>query len=309
MVQPQKFFCLDFSRIAKPANGAYALAPKQTFCGSIILSGHGSNKRAGLRNSHMKTVSVSEQSLRRNVSALPALLCVIALVSGCSALPEDQKTAATDPYENANRKVFAFNMAVDDYALEPAAKAYRQAAPEAVQQGIKNYVSWTGMPSTAVNSGLQGKFENAALAGLTFFVNGLTFGFVDLMEGEDRPEPEDFGQTLASAGMGEGPYLMVPFLGSHTARSLSGRAVDMIINPLGTFDAEAVETAQMATPVISAVSFRAAFFDTINDVKYNSLDPYARTRSAYYQQRADLLRDNLPEQGDDLDEFETFFSE
>ena len=129
------------------------------------------------------------------------------------------------------------------------------------------------------------------------------------MEGEDRPEQEDFGQTLASAGVGEGPYLMVPFLGSHTARSLSGRAVDMVLNPLGAFDAEAVETAQTATPVVSAVSFRAAYFGTINDVKYNSLDPYARTRSAYYQQRARLLRDNLPEQEDGLDEFEDFFSE
>ena len=231
------------------------------------------------------------------------------MLSACTALPEEQKTADTDPYENANRKVFAFNTAVDDYVLEPVANTYRTAAPEEVQQGVQNYVSWAGLPSTAVNSGLQGKFENAALAGLTFFVNGLTLGFVDLMEGEDRPEREDFGQTLASAGMGEGPYLMVPFLGSHTARSLSGRAVDMVLNPLGAFDAEAIETAQTATPVVSAVSFRAAYFDTINDVKYNSLDPYARTRSAYYQQRASLLRDNIPEQDDDLDEFETFFSE
>ena len=102
---------------------------------------------------------------------------------------------------------------------------------------------------------------------------------------------------------------MAPFLGSHTARSLSGRAVDMVLNPLGAFQAEAVENAQTATPVVSAVSFRAAYFETINDVKYNSLDPYARTRSAYYQQRARLLRDNLPEQDDGLDEFEDFFSE
>jgi len=52
-------------------------------------------------------------------------------------------------------------------------------------------------------------------------------------------------------------------------------------------------------------------FDTINDVKNNSLDAYARARSAYYQQRDKLLQDNLPkgELKDDLDEFETFFTE
>ena len=240
---------------------------------------------------------------------LAVMVSALALLSACTALPEDQKTAETDPYENANRKVFAFNMGVDDYVLEPVADAYKNTAPDGLQKGVQNYVSWTGLPSTAVNSGLQGKFENAALAGLTFFVNGLTLGLVDLMEGEDRPEQEDFGQTLASAGVDEGPYLMVPFLGSHTARSLSGRAVDMVLNPLGAFNAEAIETAQTATPVVSAVSFRAAYFDAINDVKYNSLDPYARTRSAYYQQRARLLRDNLPEQEDGLDEFDNFFSE
>lgn len=256
------------------------------------------------------TARASSSSIRQvPFTRLSVLACALTFLSACTALPEDQKTTDSDPYENANRTVFAFNMAVDDYVLEPVSDVYRQAAPENVRRGVQNYVSWTGLPATAVNSGLQGKFENAALAGLTFFVNGLTFGFVDLMEGEDKPEREDFGQTLASAGVSEGPYLMVPFLGSHTARSLSGRAVDMVLNPLGAFDAEAIETAQTATPVVSAVSFRATYFDSINDVKYNSLDPYARTRSAYYQQRANLLRDNLQEQGDGLDEFEDFFSE
>ena len=120
-------------------------------------------------------------------------------------------------------------MAVDDYVLEPVSDAYRQTAPERVQKGVQNYVEWASLPATAVNSGLQGKFENAALASLTFFVNGLTFGFADLMEGEDRPEQEDFGQTLASAGISKkAPILIAPFLGSHTARSLVGRAVDFI---------------------------------------------------------------------------------
>ena len=89
-------------------------------------------------------------------------------------MPADEKTAINDPYENTNRKFFAFNLALDDYALEPAAILYKKTAPELIQKSVRNYVSWTGMPSTAVNSGLQGKFENAALASLTFLVNGLT---------------------------------------------------------------------------------------------------------------------------------------
>ena len=239
------------------------------------------------------------------------LAWTVSLLASCSTMPADEKTAINDPYENTNRKFFAFNLALDNYALEPAANLYKKTAPELIQKSVRNYVSWTGMPSTAVNSGLQGKFENAALAGLTFLVNGLTFGFVDLMEGEDQPEHEDFGQTLASVGVNQGPYLMVPFIGSNTVRSASGRIVDIVLNPLRAFSGETVSDARATLPVVSALSFRATHFDTINDVKNNSLDAYARARSAYYQQRDKLLQNNLPkgEEHNGLDEFETFFTE
>ena len=236
----------------------------------------------------------------------------VSLLAACTTMPENEKTAINDPYENTNRKIFAFNLAVDDYALEPAAALYRKTTSEPVQKSVRNYVAWAGMPSMAVNSGLQGKFENATLASLTFLVNGLSLGFFDLMAGEDQPEAEDFGQTLASAGVGQGPYLVVPFLGSNTVRSASGQAVDMVLNPLGAFSGEKLSDLEATTlPVVSAISFRATHFDTINDVKNNSLDAYARTRSAYYQQRNKLLQNNLPKDtdDDDLDEFETFFTE
>ena len=239
------------------------------------------------------------------------LAWTLSLLAACTAIPYDEKTAINDPYENTNRKIFAFNLAVDDYALEPAANLYRKTAPEPVQRGVSNYVSWAEMPLTAVNSALQGKFENATLASLNFLVNGLTFGFVDLMEGEDQPKREDFGQTLTSAGIDQGPYLVVPFLGSNTVRSASGRVVDMFINPLGAFSGKTASDARTTLPIFNAVSFRATHFDTINDVKNNSLDAYARARSAYYQQRNKFLQDNLPkgEEEDELDEFETFFTE
>ena len=93
------------------------------------------------------------------------------------------------------------------------------------------------------------------------------------MEGEDQPEHEDFGQTLASAGVNQGPYLMVPFIGSNTVRSASGRVVDIVLNPLRAFSGETVSDARATLPVVSAVSFRATHFDTINDVKITALMP------------------------------------
>ena len=43
---------------------------------------------------------------------------------------------------------------------------------------------------------------------------------------------EDFGQTLGYWGLGQGPYLMLPFLGPSTPRELGGMAGDYVINPL-----------------------------------------------------------------------------
>jgi phospholipid-binding lipoprotein MlaA len=236
--------------------------------------------------------------------AIASLLALF--LTGCSAMPDSaEKSARDDPFEDANRAIFAFNLTVDDYALEPAARALRQ-TPPGVQTALRNHVEWASLPKTAFNSALQGKLENAAIATLNFAINGLTFGLADLMEGEGKPEFEDFGQTLASAGISEGPYVVAPLLGSHTGRSLVGWGVDFVTNPYGQLAAGLPASARNASIPISVTSLRATYFDAINDVKYNSLDPYSRAQSAFYQQRDGLLRDNLPASEAD-DGFESFF--
>ena len=207
-------------------------------------------------------------------------------------------------------------MGADSYVLEPVADGYRKVAPNAVQKAVANHVEWAGLPSTAVNSTLQGKFENAALAVLHFAINGLTLGLADLTEDDDTPQREDFGQTLAAANVPEGSYIEVPLLGGHTTRSLTGRVVDIFLNPLSVLEAgQAGQTIQQAQLPVGAVSFRAQNFDAVNEVKYNSLDPYARARSVYYQQRQGLLEDRvagiISEDASDAndDAFDSFYGE
>ena len=219
-----------------------------------------------------------------------------------------------DRYEGANRKVFAFNMGVDRYVLEPVAGVYRDTVPEGGQTAVSNHLRWASLPSTAVNSTLQGKFENAALATLHFLVNGLTLGFADLAaDEEEQITKEDFGQTLASWNVPEGSYHMVPVLGPRTTRSLGGTVVDFALNPLSVFGTgDVVQTVNAAQVPVGAVSFRAQNYDAINDVKYNSLDPYARTRSVYYQSRQGLLEDRVARGAASAvseDEFDSLFEE
>ena len=61
---------------------------------------------------------------------------LIGLLAACSSMPADQISDARDPYENTNRSVFEFNMAVDTAVVEPAAKGYR-ALPQFMQDGFE----------------------------------------------------------------------------------------------------------------------------------------------------------------------------
>lgn len=242
-------------------------------------------------------------------------ICAIVLfaVGACSTVPESERTDVRDTYEAGNRAVFDFNMGVDTYVLEPVASGYRNVVPEGGRTAVQNHVEWASLPSTAVNSTLQGKFENAALATLHFLVNGLTLGFADLTEDDAAVHREDFGQTLGAADVPEGSYVMVPVLGPHTTRSITGVVVDFAMNPMSIFSAtDTANTVVAAQPPVSAVSFRAQNFEAFNDTKYNSVDPYARVRSLYYQNRQGLLEDRLPgELGDSLsdDEFSDFLED
>ena len=235
----------------------------------------------------------------------------LGLLVGCSSTPEVNRSDSRDPYEKTNRKIFAFNMEVDSYVLEPVADSYRSNIPSAGRLAIDNHLDWAGLPSTAFNSTIQGDLENAALATIHFAINGLTLGFADLTENPGVIEKRDFGQTLARANVPEGHYLMVPLLGAHTGRNLTGRVVDTLTNPFALFQAgnagRVMRTAQIPT---RTVAFRANNFDTVNDIKYTSVDSYARTRSLFFQMRESALRDRrnkdqAPTANDN--QFDTFF--
>ena len=246
--------------------------------------------------------------LQRFIITISVVGCVAAL-GACSSTGPLTETDPRDPYEQGNRNIFAFNMGVDDVILEPVARGYRS-LPDAAQHGITNHARWTSYPSTAVNSTLQGKFENAGLATIHFLINGLTLGFVDLTEDDDDPVREDFGQTLAHWSTPQGPYVMMPFIGPGTARSHGGWLLDSVTNPLGWLGEPTTATVQATSGPVSAVTFRGNNFDTINDVKYNSADPYARTRSVYYQYREGQLRDgdtSEPSAADDA--FDAFLND
>jgi phospholipid-binding lipoprotein MlaA len=82
----------------------------------------------------------------------PRTLTIALLLAACLGLgacastprsPEDEFAGPNDPLESVNRPVFAFNKALDDYALKPVAKGYRTVLPEPVRDGVRRSSSPT----------------------------------------------------------------------------------------------------------------------------------------------------------------------
>ena len=259
------------------------------------------------------SVSMMSQKMTKATVAVFTAAVAMSVVSGCSSLPENQRSDLRDPFEDGNRKVFAFNMGFDTYVVEPVADAYRTGLPQGGQNAIGNFIKWAGMPSTAINSAIQGKAENAGLATLNFLVNGLTLGFADLMEDETPIIKEDFGQTLAAIKVPEGSFVMIPFLGPRTIRSFIGTIGDMVMDPVGSLAGSgSLQTVNQLRIPVAAVDFRARTFDAFNDIKYNAIDSYSRVRSVYYQTRAGMLEDKVSENisaSYSDDEFDAFFED
>lgn len=125
-----------------------------------------------------------------------------------------------------NRKVYAFNEALDKAVVKPVAQTYRDVVPRPVRTGVSNFFSNIRDAWSAINSLLQLKLEPALRNTMRFGVNTV-FGWGGLLdiatEARIERQEEDFGQTLGRWG-GPGPYIALPLLGPSTLRDGRGAA-------------------------------------------------------------------------------------
>lgn len=213
-----------------------------------------------------------------------ALVVVLSLVmlSGCASSAVQEDANPEDPWEGFNRSIFAFNDVVDRYALRPVAQGYDYVTPDPVQKSVGNAFSNLGEIRTTINSVLQGKPGNAAIATGRFLVNS-TAGVLGLFDVATSTglvgDKEDFGQTLAVWGVGEGPYLVLPLLGSSTVRDTAGLPADAYTSPLMYMKDDKVAYGLTALDIIST---RASYLE---QEKLISGDRYAFLRDTYLQRR------------------------
>lgn len=205
--------------------------------------------------------------------------------------PATEKTF--DPVEPVNRAFFYFNDKVYIYVFTPVSKGYVKITPKFARTGIKNFFSNLGSPLRVVNNLLQGKIKNAGAETGRFFVNTFLgfLGFIDSAKVFKplNPPEEDLGQTFGKWGIGNGPYLVIPFLGPSTLRDSAGMVGEFYINPVFyAYDLNSREKLIMdATEATNSMPSRMDLYKTLKD---SALDPYTAARNAYMQIRKEQIK-------------------
>jgi phospholipid-binding lipoprotein MlaA len=225
-------------------------------------------------------------------------------LSGCATREITTSTEAFDPIEPVNRVIFRVNDVGDRYLLRPVASGYERALPQQLRTGVGNVFSNLLYPVTIANAFLQGKFSQCGRDGARFLLNS-TVGLAGIFDPATRiglmENDEDFDQTMAVWGVGEGPFLMIPIFGPRTLRHLAGDAVDAPLTPFLSITDGEVNLA-LAAWVLYQVDNRSRLLDADQQV-FESFDPYIFVRDAYLQNRRYRALDgNVPEDDSYLDE-------
>ena len=223
-------------------------------------------------------------------------------LSGCATPPPASDPDAVaefnetnDPFEPANRQIYAFNSTLDTYLIRPLAIVYRDALPQVVRTHTHYALANMGLPVQWVNDMFEAKPRRAGDSFMRFVVNS-TLGFGGIFDvATDFGWPDhdaDSGTTLALYGVPSGPYIYLPVFGPSSPREGIGMGLDSLINPFTWVGHGAVDAdLGYARIGISALDTRSSLLDDLDKITSQALDPYATIRSLYRQHRESQIED------------------
>ncbi|MDQ6982238.1 MAG: MlaA family lipoprotein [Mariprofundus sp.] len=202
-----------------------------------------------------------------------------------------------DPIESTNRVTDKVNDSIDRVSLKPLAKGYTAVVPKPMRTAVSNFYDNSTYMNTVLNDFLQGKGQQGFLDLMRFLINS-TLGIGGLVDvassmGFESHE-EDFGQTLATWGVGQGTYIVYPLMGPNSARNTSDFLTATATDPL--FWAGFVLAPYVTIPVtvLKYIDERAQLLSASDMRDELSLDPYIFTREAWRQRREYLIYDGNP---------------
>jgi phospholipid-binding lipoprotein MlaA len=201
-----------------------------------------------------------------------------------------EEKAVPDPLEKWNRWVFTFNDRLYFWVMKPAAKGYNAVIPEVARTSVSNFFKNLTTPVRFVNSLFQGKIRSAGIELARFGIN-TTYGLAGLLDTAKKRfdlelQEKDTGLTLGSYGIGEGIYIVWPFLGPSSLRDTIGTVGDGYLSPVDYINPLEDAIAVNAYEYFNDVSLHIGDYE---DLKESAIDPYIAVRDSYIQHRRYLL--------------------
>ncbi len=250
--------------------------------------------------------------------AVALLLGTSLFTAACSSVPETQTTrgepakmASVDPWEGPNRVIFDVNDFLDRLLIRPITELYGIMIPPPIRERIAAIVKNMGEPVIMANNLLQGDFGKAGTTLSRFAVN-TTLGAGGMFEVANsfglQKQMGDFGQTLYTWGVGDGPYVVLPLLGPSTVRDAVGYGVDTAMSPwqyaarAGSTMVE--DTFNISSTAASGLTRREENLESMDTLREGSLDFYAQMRSVYLQYRAKQLGKSMESQAPKFEDYE-----
>lgn len=195
----------------------------------------------------------------------------------------------SDPAQAVNQASFELVQQVDNKLVGPAAETYKKLVPKPARAGLHNFIRNIGEPVVALNFLLQLKPGKAGETLGRFAINstlGLG-GLIDVAKGKPFNLPHrhnGFANTLGFYGVGPGPYLYLPGIGSTSLRDVVGGAVDGLILPMGIGAPFNKPYYTIPNGTIRSLDRRVEFDCQIKALQAAD-DPYAATRAYYLKKR------------------------
>ena len=206
---------------------------------------------------------------------------------------EQKAVEVADPLEPVNRIMYHVNDTFYFWLLKPVTQVYTHIAPEPARIGIGNFFQNLTTPVRFVNCHLQGKKAVADMELNRFWVNTTAgvLGFGD--PAKDRhglapPAREDLGQTIATYGVGNGFYIVLPLFGPSNLRDSVGMVGDMFLNPVFYVEPTEASVSISAVRITNETSFRIGEYEAF---KADALDPYVAMRNVYIQYQTQKIKE------------------
>ena len=186
-----------------------------------------------------------------------------------------------DKFEHINRKVFAFNLGLNKYAIRPVHILWSSILPEYGMERIQYAYKNVEYPKRLVSSLIQKDFKTCGTETVRFLTN-TTIGIGGMFDPAKRyfkvePSTEDMEQALTKCKCNSGSYIVLPVISGTTPRGAAGKILDISLNP----------TTYVATPVLAMVKAgltvnRTSYIQPfIKMVESTYADPYDITKKAY----------------------------